>query len=137
MVLRLCFCVLPSGFFCGTCSQRRELVSKFDLCNRQRLLPLSQCDQTGHHSAGVPRNLASIDYFRSVDRRHKTKIIAFTAANLSETPIRSQALASEDRETDIFLHLVIRFGVVLTGFTYSSSILFKLVLSSALSAESE
>ena len=48
-------------------------------------------------------DFASVDYFTSVDRQHATKFMqhrcCYRAADLSETPVRSQALASEDRET--------------------------------------
>jgi len=68
--------------------------------------------------AAFSTDLASIDYFRSVDRRHDTTPrscrtdVANTAADLSETPVRSQALASEGRGIVIFWHWCSGFGVV-------------------------
>ena len=78
------------------------------------ILPLCQCGQTGHHSAGVPREFCCVLGGSCFDRllldrsigdtrpRSCRTDVANTAADLSETPVRSQDLASEGREIAIF-----------------------------------
>src|SRR6218665_3882440 len=68
--------------YTGTRYRRRELVSKFNPFDHQEIFPLCHSGQTGDHSAGAltifpafSADLDSIDYFRSVDRRHETKIV--------------------------------------------------------------